>query len=113
MTSVSRIVIQFLVATVATWSTCAAADEKLYRVNSKDVGWDAIDLTISEVRRVGSISVLRIPHYANRSAAESRFAMCAFTDIAIQRGFEVWVVSGANVASDLVRVEPLGFLGPF
>jgi hypothetical protein len=85
----------------------ALADEAPYRVNSKDAGWDTIDLTISEIRRDGRISVLRIPHYSKRSAVESRFVMCAFTDIAIQRGFEAWVISDASVTDDLVRV---GFL---
>ena len=89
-------------------SAVAAAGEHLYRVNSKEVGWTAIDLTISEVRRNGRISELRIPHHEERSAMEARFAMCAFTDIAIQRGFETWIVSDGSIArADLVRV---GFL---
>jgi len=33
--------------------------------------------------------------------------MCAFTDIAIQRDYAVWIVSSAPTANDLVRV---GFL---
>jgi hypothetical protein len=85
----------------------AFAGENLYRVNSKDVGYGSIDLTISEVKRDGRVSVLHIPHYETRSSVESRFAMCAFTDIAIQRGFEAWVVSNKRADDDLVRV---GFL---
>jgi hypothetical protein len=107
MVAISRTMIRCLVAIVAANVVGALADETLYRVNSKDVGWSTIDLTISEVRRDGRISVLRIPHYGNRSAIESRFAMCAFTDIAIQRGFEMWIVSDGSITDDLVRV---GFL---
>ena len=89
-------------------ATCGvAAEDKPYRVNSKDVGWDSIDVTISEVSRKGPVSVLRIPHYESRTAVEARFAMCAFTDMAIRRDFVVWIVSGARAKDDLVRV---GFL---
>jgi len=96
-----------ILGVVAMMALPALGDEKPYRVNSKDVGWDSIDLTISEVRRNGPVSVLRIPRYDNRTSVESRFAMCAFTDIAIQRDYAVWVVSNAKVVDDLVRV---GFL---
>jgi hypothetical protein len=85
----------------------AFANETLYRVNSKDVGWSTIDVTINEIRRDGRISFLQIPHYEQRSAVESRFAMCAFTDLAMQRGFEVWIVSDDSKTDDVVRV---GFL---
>ena len=99
--------VRLVIGIVAMMALAAPAEEKLYRINSKDVGWDSIDLTISEVRRNGPVSVLRIPRYENRTAAESRFAMCAFTDIAIQRDYAVWVVSSAKVVDNLVRV---GFL---
>lgn len=107
MNAISTATIGCLIAIAAASVVGAMADEKLYRVNSKDVGWDTIDLTIAEIRRDGRISVLRIPHYGKRSAIESRFAMCAFTDIAIQRGFEVWIVSDGSITDDVVRV---GFL---
>ena len=87
--------------------TTAVADEKLYRVNSKDVGWGAIDLTISETERKERISVLRVPHYEDRSAVESRFAMCAFTDLAMRRDFQIWIVPATSGIKDMVRV---GFL---
>jgi hypothetical protein len=40
------------VAAFVTLSLGAAAQEKLYRVNSKDVGWNTIDLTITETQRL-------------------------------------------------------------
>ena len=104
MNALSRLTLQVLAAAVITGN--AAADE-LYSVYSKDVGWTAIDLVISEVSWNGRVSQLRIPRYESRSAIESRFAMCAFTDIAIQRGFEVWVVSDGSITDEVVQV---GFL---
>ena len=98
--------IRILAGICAFVAIAAFADETLYRVNSKDVGIDEIDLTISEVRREGQISVLQVPGYAKLSALEARFSMCAFTDIAIQRGFEVWIVP-ASSTEDVVRI---GFL---
>jgi hypothetical protein len=99
---ISRTILVVALATVG----YTFAEEKLYRVNSKDVGWDSIDLTSSEVRREGQVSVLRIPRYEKRTSVESRFAMCAFTDIAIQREFDMWIVSDGSI-NDIVRV---GFL---
>jgi hypothetical protein len=81
------------------------AQEKLYRVNSKEVGWGSIDLTITETQREPRVSHVTIPRYRNRTSVESRFAMCAFTDIAIQRKFAAWVVS--DIGDDKVLV---GFL---
>ena len=91
----------------AALATGALADGTLYRVNSKDVGWSTIDITIDEIRRDERVSSLRIPHYEKRSAVESRFAMCVFTGFATRRGFETWLVSGDVITDDVVRV---GFL---
>ena len=86
-------------------SMSASAGDELYRVNSRAVGWDSIDLTITETRREGRVSHVTIPRYSDRTSVESRFAMCAFTDMALQRKFAVWVVS--EVGDDKVLV---GFL---
>ena len=83
----------------------ASAGDELYRVNSKAVGWDSIDLTITETQRDGRVSHVTIPRYSDRTSVESRFAMCAFTDMALQRKFAAWVVS--EVGNDKVLV---GFL---
>lgn len=40
--------------------------------------------------------------YGDRTSVESRFAMCAFTDMALQRKFAAWVVS--EVGEDKVLV---------
>jgi hypothetical protein len=83
------------------------ADEKLYRVSSRDVGWNNIDLTITEQRRDARTSYLNVPRYGKRSSVESRFAMCAFTDLTFRRGFQVWVVGHPAPDDDHVT---LGFL---
>lgn len=98
----ARWTLTVLLALGAAWVN---ANEKLYSVNSRDVGWSDIDLTITETEREARISHLSIPRYRNRTSVESRFAMCAFTDMAIQRKFAAWVVS--DVDDDKVLV---GFL---
>lgn len=95
------------VVVLVTLSFGAAAQEKLYRVNSKDVGWNTIDLTITETRRTARTSELTIPRYNNRTSVEARFSMCAFTDLAFQRRFGVWIVSDGSLTKDVVVV---GFL---
>lgn len=89
------------------FSTAAFAEEKLYRVSSRDVGWNNIDLTISELRREARTSHMSVPRYGNRTSVESRFAMCAFTDLTFQRGFAVWIVAHPAPDNDHVL---LGFL---
>ena len=88
-------------------SMLAHADTRLYQIRSKDVGWNTIDLTITETRREARISYLNIPRYRNRTSVESRFAMCAFTDIALRRDFQVWIVADGSLSGDKVEV---GFL---
>jgi hypothetical protein len=95
------------VIAVATTAALGAFADDLYRINSKAVGWTTIDLTISEIKRDGRVVSLRVPHYAKRSDSETRFSTCAYTDIAIQRGYDAFVVSGGAVNDDVVRV---GFL---
>lgn len=98
---------RIIVVGLAALSFGAPAQEKLYRINSKDVGWNTIDLTISETRRTPRTSELKVPRYGNRTSVEARFAMCAFTDLAFQRRYAVWIVSDGSITDDVVVV---GFL---
>jgi len=76
-----------------------------YSVYSKDVGWDGIDLVITEVERTDSSSLLNVPDYAERTAMKSRFVMCAFSQLTLLRGFTHWVLSIRPATdSDSVRV---------
>jgi hypothetical protein len=71
--------------------TAAASAASLYSVRSKDQG-APFDLVVTETKREPSKSFLSIPGFHKRSAAGSRWLMCAYTDLAIQRGFKYWIV---------------------
>jgi hypothetical protein len=65
---------------------------QLYRVRSTEMGIQAFDITVTEVKREERTSLLSIPGYHKRSAAASRWMMCAYTDLALHRGFKFWAV---------------------
>jgi hypothetical protein len=103
----ARRICRTIVIVFAVFAAAASADEELYRVNSKDAGWRMIDLTITETQRTERTSELTIPLNGKRTAVESRFAMCAFTDLAFRRKFPVWLVAAESLQGDHVVV---GFL---
>lgn len=70
----------------------AGGQESLFRLRSRDVGIQAFDLTVTETKRTPRTSVLNVPGFHECSAAGSRWLMCAFTDLAIRRGFDYWAV---------------------
>ena len=70
----------------------ALAQEVLYHKRSIDMGFKDFDLTVTETKRAARTSVLHVPGFQKRSAAASRWLMCVYTDLAIQRGFKFWVV---------------------
>jgi hypothetical protein len=96
-----------IIMALALFATGAAADEELYRVNSKEAGWRMIDLTITETLRTERTSELAIPLNGRRTSVETRFALCAFTDLAFRRKFPIWLVAAESIQSDHVVV---GFL---
>jgi len=82
----------------------AISPDNLYSVNSKDANWPDVDLVITEIERGDRISLFHIPNYTERTAMESRFAMCAFSQAAILRGFSHWLSSYSTPDKDHVRV---------
>ena len=64
--------------------------ENLYYVSSKDMGIVKFDATVTEIERKPRSSLIEIPNFNNRSAAASRWMMCAYTDLAVKRGFNYW-----------------------
>lgn len=69
-------------------STLAQANtETLYTVHSKDVGWEAIDTTISEKERHKKSSLLEITKTTQMPALEGKFLFCYVFRLAQQRGF--------------------------
>src|SRR4051812_19623855 len=82
----------------------ALADEPSYRVRSRDMGIQAFDLTVTETRRTDRTSILNVPGFHSRSAQASRWLMCAYTDLAVKRGFSYWAVAYPQPPSEDVLV---------
>lgn len=70
----------------------AKADTALYSVSSKAQG-APFDLVVTEIKREPTKSYLSAPGFHNRTASGARWLMCAYTDLAVKRGFSHWVVS--------------------
>ena len=70
----------------------ALTEEALYHKRSVDMGIKDFDLTVTETKRAARTSVLHVPGFQKRSAAGSRWLMCVYTDLTIQRGFKFWMV---------------------
>jgi hypothetical protein len=68
----------------------ASPEETLYSLRSRDQGIAAFDLTVSETTRTKRTSVLNIPGVNSRSSQGARWLMCAYTDLALKRGFKYW-----------------------
>lgn len=74
---------------IALAGSIAGASDKLYSANAKDQG-KAFDLVVTEAKREPAKSFLSIPGFHKRSAAGSRWLICAYADLAIKRGFRYW-----------------------
>ncbi|MGY0505395.1 hypothetical protein [Luteimonas sp. e5] len=72
-------------------ATAAARAGDLFVANSKEQGAD-FDLTATEVERLPTKSYLSIPNFHERTAPGSRWLMCVYTELAMERGFEYWFV---------------------
>jgi hypothetical protein len=71
----------------------AAADEKLMRFSSRNMGITAFDLTVTEVRREPRKSFLVVPGFDQRTAVGSRWLMCTYTALAVERGYRYWTIA--------------------
>ena len=80
----------FLIAATVACSVKAAPS--LYSVSSKAQG-APFDLVVTEVKREPNKSYLSVPGFHNRTAPGARWLMCAYTDLAVKRGFSHWFVS--------------------
>ena len=85
-----------------TFICVAQAEEGLYSVSSRGMGITQFDFTITEIKREPKISTLKIPGFHDRSAGASRWMMCAYTDLAINRGFKFWAALYPEEPSDVV-----------
>jgi len=62
----------------------------LSHASSKELGYDTIDIDITEISRGERTSMLKIRGFHGRSAVGSRWLMCAYTALALQRNFTNW-----------------------
>jgi hypothetical protein len=79
------------------------ADE-LLTISSKDMGNSAFNYSVIEKVRNDNSSVLIIPNFQKRSAAASRWMMCAYTEIAQKRGFKFWAALYDDHSGDEIIV---------
>jgi hypothetical protein len=84
-------------------SLSASAGE-LLTISSKAKGISAFEFEVKEVARKSNSSELLIANFQNRSAAASRWMMCAYTEIAIKRGFSFWAALYDDHSGDKVVV---------
>lgn len=78
-----------------------AQDGPLFSASSKAQG-APFDLLATETQRLPSKSYLSVPGFHGRSAPASRWLMCVYTALAVQRGFSHWFVVYPAEGSDRV-----------
>ena len=80
-----------LVFFISVGARAASHDAPLYSISAKALGLP-FDMVVSEVRRTASKSYLEVPGFGERTSVQSRWLMCVYTDLAIERGFSHWTV---------------------
>jgi hypothetical protein len=83
--------VRFVVVCALLLTQPALAQSSLYTVSSKAQG-ATFDLVVTETKREPTKSFLSVPGFHERTAPGSRWLMCAYTDLAVKRGFSHWVV---------------------
>lgn len=86
-----RILSTFVVACTLLFTQSALGQSALYTVSSKAQG-APFDLVVTEIKREPSKSFLSVPDFHKRTAPGARWLMCAYTDLALKRGFSHWFV---------------------
>ncbi len=97
--------LQSLVVVVATAVSPVALGQsaQLFSASSKAQG-APFDLTVTETERFPTKSYLNVPGFHERTAPGSRWLMCAYTAIAVQRGFTHWFVVYPTKDSDRIAI---------
>ncbi|GAB3024247.1 hypothetical protein [Bowmanella dokdonensis] len=78
--------------------------EELFSVSSKNKGISEFDYIVTEVKREKGYSVLSIPKFQERSAAASRWMMCAYNELAMLRNANMWAAIYTDDSGDKVTV---------
>ncbi|MFT6909992.1 MAG: hypothetical protein ACJAS1_006720 [Oleiphilaceae bacterium] len=90
---------------ISFFSVSAMAQPKsLFSISSIDRGITAFDYVVSEIERKDGFSVLNIPNFQSRSAQASRWMMCAYTELAVERKSEFWSAIYTDSSGDKVIV---------
>lgn len=108
-----------LTVALAIGTHLAQAQAFPYTANARAQG-APFDITVTETKRDATHSILQIPGFDSRTASEARWMMCAYTDLAIKRGFSYWTVLDPAEGSDLLvigfsksaGISPKDVLGP-
>lgn len=82
---------RFLIACVLLFTQPVLGQSALYTVSSKAQG-APFDLVVTETKREPNKSFLPVPGFHKRTAPSARWLTCAYTDLALKRGFSYWVV---------------------
>lgn len=93
----------FFILITAAIACSARAEPTLYSVSSKAQG-APFDLVVTEIKREPNKSYLSVPGFHNRTAPGARWLMCAYTDLAVKRGFSHWFVSYPPANSEVLVV---------
>lgn len=78
-------------------------DETLYSASSKAQGM-SFDLAVTEIKRELNKSYISVPGFHNRTAAGSRWLMCVYNELAVNRRFTHWTVAYPPEGSDILVV---------
>lgn len=99
-------ILKTLIAVLAVMGIISPAFSKdaCYRANLTEQGIKEFNLTLSHINRGNRLVMLRAQGFHNRSAAASRWLMCAYTAMAIDRGFKYWVVAYPQEPNEVLVV---------
>jgi len=78
--------------------------EELLTISAKEKGISEFDFEVKEVTRNNNSSILKVVKFQDRSAAASRWMMCAYSEIAQKRGFSFWAALYDDNSGDEVIV---------
>ncbi|WP_215395509.1 hypothetical protein [Rheinheimera oceanensis] len=92
-----------LLLTSAVFTANINASE-LFTMSSKERGITAFDYVVTEVARENGYSTLNIPGFQQRSAPASRWMMCVYTELAIERKSTLWAAIYNDNTGDTVTV---------
>jgi hypothetical protein len=98
-----RLPLAFLFLHTALLATSAQAAPALYSASAKAQG-APFEMVVREIKREPNKSYLSVPGFHQRSAPAARWLMCAYTDLAVKRGFTHWFVAYPPENSEILIV---------